>query len=105
MKRALVFLLLLTITLSLASCEVNWFGDTLDVPWYDIAGPIALISIIAYAILMSKTYICPHCQTEFKAKPYQLSVTVHMNRKRLARCPVCKKMSFCKSHNTFKLFR
>ena len=26
------------------SCKVNWFGDTLDVPWYYIAIPILLIA-------------------------------------------------------------
>ena len=80
MKKAFSFLALWTITVSLSSCKVNWFGDTLDVPWYYVAIPVLLIAVFGYVILMSKTYICPHCQTEFKAKPHQLYVTVHMGR-------------------------
>jgi len=87
--------LLLAVTFFLSSCKVNWFGDTVDVPWYLVAVPILVILALSYFILMSKTYICPHCKTEFKAKPYQLYVTVHLNRKRLAKCPNCGKKSFC----------
>ena len=96
MKKTFFFSILITVTLCLTSCKVNWFGDTLDVPWYYIAVPVAIIFIAGYFILMSKTFICSHCDKEFKAKPYQLYVTVHMNRKRLARCPHCGKKSFCK---------
>ena len=95
MKKAFLVSILLTITLSLTSCKVNWFGGTVDVPWYFVAVPVLLIFIFAYFILMSKTYICPHCKTEFKAKPYDLSVTVHFCGKRLAKCPNCKRKSFC----------
>ena len=97
MKKALLIFTVLAITLSLSSCTVNWFGDTMDVPWYFVAIPVVLIFIFAYIILMSKTYICPHCKTEFKAKPYQLYVTVHLGGKRLAKCPVCGRKSFCES--------
>ena len=89
MKKALFIFLLFTLTLSLTSCTVNWFGDTADVPWYVVVIPILVISVLGYFILMSKTYICPHCKTEFKAKPYQLYVTIHMGGKRIAKCPVC----------------
>ena len=95
MKKALLFFVLLTVTFSLTSCTVNWFGDTRDVPWYFIAIPIILISVFGYFILMSKTYICPHCKTEFKAKPHQLYVTVHMGGKRIAKCPSCGRKGFC----------
>ena len=95
MKKAFSFLALWTITVSLSSCKVNWFGDTLDVPWYYVAIPVLLIAVFGYVILMSKTYICPHCQTEFKAKPHQLYVTIHMGRKRIAKCPKCGRKGFC----------
>ena len=95
MKKAFSFLALWTITVSLSSCKVNWFGDTLDVPWYYIAIPVLLIAVFGYVILMSKTYVCPHCQTEFKAKPHQLYVTIHMGRKRVAKCPKCGRKGFC----------
>ena len=84
------------ITLSLSSCTVNWFGGTKDVPWYFVAIPVLLIFILGYVILMSKTYICPHCGTEFKAKPHQLYVTIHMGGKRMAKCPTCGKKGFCR---------
>ena len=95
MKKAFSFLALWTITVSLSSCKVNWFGDTADVPWYFVAIPVLLICVLGYMIIMSKTYICPHCQTEFKAKPYQLYVTIHMGNQRLAKCPNCGKKGFC----------
>ena len=95
MKKAISIFVLLATTSSLSSCAVNWFGDTMDVPWYYIAIPVALVAVLGYMILMSKTYICPHCKTEFKAKPYQLYVTVHMCGKRIAKCPKCGRKSFC----------
>ena len=96
-KKAILLLILTVVLLSLASCTVNWFGETRDVPWYYIAIPVSLITVCGYYILMSRTYICPHCHREFKVKPYQLSVMVHMNRQRLAKCPHCGRKNFCKS--------
>ena len=95
MKKTYVFLLLLSIAFTFSSCQVNWFGETYDAPWYFIAVPVLLILIAGYCILMSKTYICPHCHTEFKPKWYQLSVTVHFMGKRMAKCPHCGKKGFC----------
>lgn len=95
MKKAFLFSVLSTITLSLTSCTVNWFGGRLDVPWFFVAIPVVAIFVFGYLILMSKTYICPHCKTEFKAKPYQLYVTIHMGRKRVAKCPNCGRKGFC----------
>lgn len=96
-KKTILLLILTIVLLSLASCTVNWFGETRDVPWYYIAIPVSLIAVCGYYILMSRTYICPHCHREFKVKPYQLSVMVHMNRHRLAKCPHCGRKDFCKS--------
>ena len=102
MKKSLLILLLLVCTLSLTSCTVNWFTTTVEVPWYVIAIPTALLFVGAYFILMSHTYICPHCKTEFKAKPYQLYVTIHANGKRLAKCPHCGKKSLCEIKRSSK---
>ena len=96
MKKVLLLLISLIVALSLTSCAVNWFGGTREVPWYYVAIPVAVIFIAGYFILMSKTYVCPDCNTEFKAKPYQLYVTVHCGRKRLAKCPKCGRKGFCK---------
>ena len=95
MKKTAFLFALSAATLSLCSCRVNWFGETVDAPWYVVAIPIAVIAVAGYFILMSKTYICPDCETEFQAKPYELSVTVHMGRKRLAKCPCCGRKGFC----------
>ena len=99
MKKSLLSSFLLVTTLFLTSCKVNWFGGTVDVPWYYVAIPISLIFVFGYIILMSKTYICPHCKTEFKAKPYQLYVTIHMGKKRIAKCPKCGRKGFCEIKN------
>ena len=96
MKKIMFGSILLGAAMLLTSCRVNWFGDTFDVPWYCVAIPVAVIFVISYFFLMSFTYVCPHCQTEFRAKPYQLFVTVHWNRARLAKCPKCGKLSFCR---------
>ena len=96
MKKVLLLLISLIVVLSLTSCTVNWFGGTREVPWYYVAIPVAVIFILGYFILMSKTYVCPDCGAEFKAKPYQLYVTVHCGRKRLAKCPKCGRKGFCK---------
>ena len=95
MKKVLALIITLTMVLSLSSCTVNWFGGTKDVPWYFVAIPIVLIAVFGYFILMSKTYICPDCGTEFKAKPYHLFVTIHMGRKRIAKCPKCGRTGYC----------
>ena len=95
MKKAFLISLILTATFSLSSCTVNWFGGTKEVAWYYIAIPVLLIFVIGYVVLMSKTYICPNCKTEFKAKPFQLYVTVHAGGKRIAKCPNCGRKGFC----------
>ena len=97
MKKFCLCILALTLTLSLTACTANWFGDTVETPWYMIAVFIVLISLCACGLVMSRTYVCPRCNTEFKSKPYQLYTTIHMNRKRLAKCPNCKKIRFCET--------
>ena len=95
MKKAILILTLIVLVLTLTSCQVNWFDEKIDVPWYYIAVPVAGIFVAGYAILMSRTYVCPECGTEFKAKWYQLSVCIHMGGQRLAKCPVCGRKGFC----------
>ncbi len=94
-KKISLFLILFTVCLSLYSCRVNWFNTSYDVPWYYVAVPVAIIFVIAYFVLMSSTYVCPDCKTEFKPKWYQLSVTVHFMGKRIAKCPKCGRKGFC----------
>ena len=94
MKRILFLFATLPLTILLTSCEVNLGNRTADVPWYYIAIPVVLISILGYLILMNMTFVCPNCKTEFKPKWYHLSVMMHMGRKRYVICPMCKSRGY-----------
>jgi len=96
MKKAFLFCVLLISSLALCSCKVNWFTTTVEVPWYVVAVPVALIFVAGYLILMNTTFVCPKCGTEFKPKWYQLSVCIHCMGERLAKCPTCGRKGFCK---------
>lgn len=95
MKKTLFTVILLLCAGTLCSCKANWFGDTIDVPWYLIVLPILLIMVVSYVILMRRTYVCPRCKTEFKPKWYQLFVCLHINGKRVAKCPECGRKGLC----------
>ncbi|MBE6563847.1 MAG: hypothetical protein E7655_01030 [Ruminococcaceae bacterium] len=98
MKKALLFLLTLSLMFLLCSCKVNWFGQSFEVPWYFVVLPVCVIFLLSYVLLMSFSFVCPKCQTVFKPKWYQLSVCIHIGRKRLAKCPHCGYKGFCKRH-------
>ena len=83
------------LSLMLCSCKVNWFGSSYDVAWYYVAIPVLLILVVCYIILISGTYICPECKTEFKPKWYQISVCFHVGSKRILKCPNCNRKGFC----------
>ena len=99
MKKFLLLFTALCSAVALTSCHVNWFGETVEAPWYAVVPPtvlfVAVVFGLAYWRIYSLTYVCPHCKTEIKPKWYQLSLCVHMNGKRLAKCPHCGKTSFC----------
>ena len=96
MKKLRFSLLLLISTLALSSCKVNWFTTQYEVPWYYVAIPVTLLFVVIYVILISQTFVCPECKTEFKPKWYQLYVTVHFNGSRIAKCPNCGRKGFCR---------
>lgn len=96
MKKLILSLLLLLSTLALSSCRVNWFGSHFDVPWYFIAVPVIVLFVVLYLIIISRTYVCPDCKTEFKPKWYHVYVTVHFNGSRIAKCPKCGRIGYCK---------
>ena len=104
MKKVLISLFLLISTLMLSSCQVNWFGSHFDVPWYFIAVPVFVLFIVLYVIIVSKTYVCPKCKTEFKPKWYQIYITIHFNDSRIAKCPNCGRKGFCKRKDQWHLF-
>lgn len=104
MKKVFVSLFLLISTLMLSSCQANWFGSHFDVPWYFIAVPVFVLFIVLYVIIVSKTYVCPKCKTEFKPKWYQIYITIHFNDSRIAKCPNCGRKGFCKRKDQWHLF-
>ena len=101
MKKAFLAFLLASSTSMLTSCKVNYFHKSVDVPWYYVVLPVTFIFIVTYIVLMSKSYICPRCNTVFKAKPHQLYVTVHFGNQRIAKCPHCGRKGFCRVKKGF----
>ena len=95
MKKVLAAVILVIQAFVLTSCRVNWFGARYDVPWYFVAVPVAIIFIVSYVVMISGTYVCPQCKTEFKPKWYQLYVVFHFNGKRVVKCPKCGRKGFC----------
>lgn len=95
MKKTAFIAVLLLSALSLTSCKVNWFGGTVDLPWFCVVIPIAVIFISSYLYLITRTYVCPECKTKFKPKWYQLSVCIHFMGKRIVKCPNCGRKGFC----------
>ena len=102
MKKLVLTTTLFLLTFLLTSCNVNWFGDSLYVPWYWVVLPVFLIFVVSYLILMSRTYICPNCKNEFKPKWYEFSVCLHFNGKRVVKCPKCGRKGFCSPSNNME---
>ena len=96
MKKTLSLLSLFSLSLLLSSCKVNLIGgQTIDVPWYVIAVFVAVLCVIVHVALISYTYTCPECGTEFKPKWYEISIWLHINSRRVAKCPHCGRKGFC----------
>ena len=92
-------LLLGALALSLCSCRVNLLHRSLDVPWWTIAIPVALIVILAWYFggkyYAQKTYICPQCGGSFEPKWWLAAFTVYVMDARIYRCPHCGRRGFC----------
>lgn len=95
MKKHILFIITAISMLSLTSCKVNWFGETLDVPWYFVVIPVVIIFVVSYIILISRSYVCPACKTEIKPKWYDFSVCIHLGGERVLKCPKCGRRGFC----------
>lgn len=96
MKKGYFLTILSAAMLTMTGCTVNWFDRQYDVPWYYIAIPVAVIFVVAHICIMSQTYICPNCKTEFKPRWYHFFTYVHVNRERIAKCPHCQRIGFCR---------
>ena len=92
-KQSILSVLLL---LSLTSCRANWFGETIDVPWWTIAVPVVIIFVVSYVFIYTHTYVCPKCGSKFSPKWYELSALLHFCGARLMKCPNCGKRGYCK---------
>ena len=90
-------------TFFLSSCRVNWFGEQVDVEWWLIAIPVALLVIAVLMIgkitFSEKTYICPECKKTFRPKWWKALFAIHMNSDRVLKCPHCGRKGFCKVNN------
>ena len=95
-----ILAVLVLLTLSLTSCQVNWGNTSYDVPWYVMAIIISAIviisSILSCLIIFKRSYLCPKCNKEFKPTNwYNFLWIFHFCGSRLFRCPHCKRISFC----------
>ena len=100
MKKALGILSLFPLMLVLTSCEVHWFGESWQVPWYVIAIPVAVIILFGFILalrsIIHHTYKCPKCGEEFQPKWYEFSAFLRDGDDRVMRCPKCGRKGFCK---------
>ncbi|MBO5898120.1 MAG: hypothetical protein J6R04_03820 [Clostridia bacterium] len=99
MKKLLALTALPLLLLSLTSCEVHWFNQSYDVPWYVVALITACIIIPTILLtghyLSQKTYRCSSCGMTFHPKWHCVIVSIHLGAKRVLRCPHCKHKGFC----------
>ncbi len=104
MKKLMLILLPAALMLALTSCtvEVHWFDKSTYVPWYAVWVPaiavLIIILAVAHKIIIGKKYKCPECGQIFSPGPFEISAWLHINDKRLMRCPKCRRRSFCKPY-------
>lgn len=99
MRRIVPIFVLVTMLLTLTACEIHWHDKSYDVPWYMIAIPVALFSVIMFAIagavISKKKYVCPSCRHSFHPPFWVAMVSLHIGSDRYFKCPRCGKKSFC----------
>ena len=101
MKRILTGASLLSLlVLSLTSCKVNWFDRQIDAEWWQIAIPIAILTVVliyvSKVVFTGAVYKCTRCGKTFSPKWWRSACSIHINRDRLFKCPHCGRRSFCK---------
>jgi len=99
MKKISFVLLTIVLVFSLTSCKVNWFDQQYDVPWWAVAIPVLVFSVIVLFVaskhITSKKYVCPKCNKSFYPKWWQAVFSIHMNDDRVFKCPHCGRKGFC----------
>lgn len=101
----MICLLTFITMLSLTSCQVNWFDQHYDVPWWVIAVPAVLFLLIvliaAGKCISKKEYVCPKCNQTFHPKWWKAAVSVHIGDDRVFKCPHCGRAGLCNvSHSS-----
>ena len=100
MRRLMLVVFAVFLTPCLTSCEVHWFDQSYDVPWWVVAIPTALIFVATWffagKIIAKKEYRCPKCQKNFHPTWWKAAFSVHVNDDRVFKCPHCEKKSLCK---------
>ena len=98
-KKFFIVFLIFIITFNLTSCQVNWFDNHYNVPWWIIAVPAfifsAIIWIVAGKHIASKKYVCPNCNKTFYPNWWKAAISIHINDDRVFKCPHCGRKGFC----------
>ena len=85
------------------SCDAHFGNVHYDVPWWVIAVPVCLVSLITWfaaaKYIRSHKYICPKCSKSFYPNFWAAGVSLHIEEKRYFKCPHCKERSFCKKED------
>ncbi len=100
MKRLLLsFSCSVCLLLSLTSCEVHWFSQSYDMPWYVVVIPTALfiiaVTALAGYLISRKSYRCSQCDKTFHPPWHSTVVSIHIGDRRVFRCPHCGHKGFC----------
>lgn len=94
-----LFILMCVFTVSLTSCQVNWFDKHYEISWWGIAIPVILFSSVVFVWvgkhIASKKYVCPKCNKTFYPKWWKAAISVHINDDRVFKCPHCGRKGFC----------
>ena len=99
MKKIVCVASIFSFMLVLTGCDVHFGALHYDVPWWVIAIPVALFTIVAFiisgSILSRKKYCCPNCNKTFNPKWYRVAFSAHINDDRTLKCPHCGKRGLC----------
>ena len=85
--------------LCLTSCEVHWFSQSYDVPWYVVvpltAVFIVLVTLWTGHLISKRSYRCAQCNKTFHPPWHSALISIHMGDRRVFRCPHCGHKGFC----------
>ncbi len=99
MKRLLLLTFSLYFLVCLTGCEVHWHEESMDVPWYVIAIPVAVFSLLCILIAglcsSKKRFVCPKCHNTFRPNRWRVVFAPHIGEEHLLRCPHCKAREVC----------